>query len=115
MKDDDFVAARGEGGQFDFKPFDGSEEIGDQYNKAAFANDFNDTFERRCEISRAANGRLFQGEHEMPQVAGAVARRQIFANLFVECQQPHGIALQIKEIGEGGCQSRGVFRFGVAQ
>src|SRR5260370_29308919 len=48
-------------------------------------------------------------------MAGAMSRGQIFANLFVEGEQSHSIALQIEEIGQCSCQRGGVFRFGVAQ
>src|SRR5262249_39777057 len=51
----------------------------------------------------------------MPQMAGPMSRGQIFANLFVEGEQAHSIALQIKEVGQSRGQSCGIFGFGVAQ
>ena len=51
----------------------------------------------------------------MTQMAGAMAGRQIIAQVLVEGQQTDAVALQVKEVGESAGQSVSILRFGVGK
>src|SRR6185295_10167353 len=84
VKQYDLVAARAETGEVFPERLNGRQEIGDQHHQSAFAHDFDDTLERRGEIGGGAGGGLFEREHQVPQMAGAMARGEILADLLVE-------------------------------
>src|SRR6266550_1321363 len=48
-------------------------------------------------------------------MAGSMAGGQIFANPFVESQQPDRVTLQVEEISQGGRQRIGVLRLAVSE
>src|SRR5438034_2792817 len=115
LEDDYFMDTSSERDEVGFEVFDGSEEIGEQHHEAAFADDFDDALEGRGQIRGLSAGRFLQREHDMPEMAGAMAGREVLADLFVEGEQADGVALQIKKIGEGGSEGSGVLGLGVAE
>lgn len=95
------MAAGGEGGEVAFQRGDGREEVREQHHEAALADDFDDALERGGEVGGGTAGRFLQREHEVAEVAGAVAGGEVFADLVVEGQHADGVALLVKEEGEG--------------
>src|SRR6185369_2850913 len=95
--------------------FERRKEIGEQNEHPAFTDNFEQALQRRGEVSGKAAGGFFERQHEMAQMAGAMAGRQIIAQGLVEGQQANGVALQVKEISKGGSQGGRVLRLGEAE
>ena len=107
------MAAGSQRGQVALQAFQGREEVGDQNNEAALADDVRGTFERGGQISAATCGWLLKRMHQMAQMSGAMARGQVLAELLVESEQADRIALQVEEIREGRRQSGSIVCLGV--
>ena len=100
LEDDDFMTARGQRDQVGLEPFDRCQEIRDQDHQPAFANDLDDAPEGSGQVGGLTGRRFFQRQHQVPQMAGAMAGRQVIPDAFIEREQSHGVALQMQEIGK---------------
>jgi hypothetical protein len=101
LEDGQFMTGGGEGGEVGFELIDGGEEIGDQHDATAAAEEFGGPLERGAELGVIATGRLVEGEEEAAEVTGAMAGGEQFADGGVEGEKAGGIALAVEEIGEG--------------
>src|SRR5437899_2494172 len=111
LKNNDFVAASRERGQLRFESVDRRQKVGKHDYEATFADDLDNSLEGTGKIGGLAAGRLLERKHQVAQMAGPMARGQKIANGFIEGEQADGVALQVKEVGESGRKSGGVFGF----
>ena len=109
------MSARRQRGKARFQKFHRREQVGNQDEQAALASDFGGAFERRDQVGGRARGSFLQREHELAQVAGAIARGKIVTNGIIECQRADGIALLEQKIAERRCERVRVITLGVAQ
>jgi hypothetical protein len=112
LKNDHLMAARGKGGQLRLDFFEGRQEIRENDNEPTFADDFNDPLERRGQIRGLSAGWLLEGEHQMAQMTGAMARGQIFADFLVKGQQADRVSLEVEKVGDCRCEGGGVLGLG---
>jgi len=115
LEQHDFVTGGGEGGEILFQCFNRSEEVRDQNHQRTFADDFYDPFQWGGQIGGGASGGGFELQHEPAQMADPIARWEVFADLFVEGEQAHSVALLMQKVGERGGEGVGVLRFGPAK
>src|SRR5262249_39835087 len=100
--DDDFVAARAQVTEFRLECLERREKIGKEDDEASLAGSFRDLLERRGKVGGGACRRVFQAHHQAMKVAGAKTGRQEVFDSGVEGDQANGVALQSKEVGDGG-------------
>ena len=105
------MAAGSERRQLLFEMIERGEEIGQENDEPAFFQQLGDVFERQQQIGGWASFLFFQSEHEVAEVAGAIARGQIFADTIVEGEQADGIALGEEEVSERRSESIRVLGF----
>ncbi len=97
---------------FEFR--DGGEEVGEENDKAAFAEELGGAFEGGGKGRGAAGDGGLDGVEQQVELAGAVACGDEVADDVVEGDKADGVALFLEEEGEGGCEGGGVGGLGVA-
>jgi hypothetical protein len=108
LKRAEFVTAGGESGEGTDECRGIDEEIGDENDETAFADEICGAFEWRDQVGGATRGRGLDGVVDVAEVTGAMSGGEEFADLVIEGDETDGIALLMEEVGEGGGEGGGV-------
>src|SRR5437773_4604437 len=115
IKQQDLVAAGDQRPKVPFQGFNRSEQIGNQHHHRAFLDDIHNALERRGQVGGLSPGWLFEPEHQVAQVTGTIACRQVFADSLVEGQQPDRVALQVEKVSQCRGKRVGVLSLGIGE
>ena len=87
LEHDDLVAGGSEAGEVVFEFIGLREQIGDEHDHSAFADKFGGAAKGFAEVGLFSIELAFEREHQLTQMAVAMARGEIFAHAFVESEQ----------------------------
>ena len=108
VEEHEVVPHRTEEGELLFQVLDGGEEIGDEADHAAFAQQIGELADGEIERGACGLGGAFQLGDEASQMAGTIARRHVFLDSIGKRGQTGCIALLHEEGGERGSECGGV-------
>ena len=108
LEDGDLVTSRREVADLFFEFLDRGEEVGEEDDEAAFADQVVESLHGRSEIGAFAGGGLFELEEDLPQLPRPIASGEVAVDAAIEGGETDRVLLAHQEIGEGGGEGRGV-------
>ena len=112
LEEDGFVAGRGQGNEMAFQFIERGQKVGNDHHEGALPHNFRDALDRLDEIGGRAARRPVEGDDDLPQMAHPLTGREVVAQGVIKAEQSDGIALEVKEPGEGGGEGGGIRRLG---
>src|SRR5690606_8510868 len=100
LEDGDLVPRRREVADLLLQFVDRGEQVREEDDEAALADQLVQTLHRRAEVGALAEGRLFELEENLPQLPRPVPRGKVAADAAVEGGQPYRVLLPHQEVGE---------------